>query len=230
MSRESFLARVKAAAAAGRMHPVHVRTSFPPRVGYCGAGDDPIGRLVAEVGLAGGQAQRVADLAAARLALGEILEKANAKSALTWQHPLLTRLGLAELLDEKGVTRLDHASLARLEPAQRLQDMLAADVGISSVDYAVAETGTLALSSGPGQERAASLLPPIHVAIVEESQVLPDLFDLFDRMEAQMRSAGENRLASGWVLITGPSKTGDLELKLTTGVHGPGTWHVIVVG
>ena len=89
----------------------------------------------------------------------------------------------------------------------------------------MAETGTLALSSSKERERVASLLPPVHVAIVDRSQILPDLFDLFEAIEREY--AGD--LPSNLVLITGPSKTGDLELKLTTGVHGPGHWHVIVL-
>ena len=71
----------------------------------------------------------------------------------------------------------------------------------------------------------ASLLPPLHVAIVAAEQVLPDLFDLFDKL----REAGHDALPSNLTLITGPSKTGDIELTLTTGVHGPGEWHVVVV-
>jgi L-lactate dehydrogenase complex protein LldG len=88
---------------------------------------------------------------------------------------------------------------------------------------AVAETGTLAMASRPGAERVASLLPPVHVAVISADQIVPDLFDLFATMQKSLPE-----LPSSWVLITGPSKTGDLELKLTTGVHGPGHWHVIV--
>jgi L-lactate dehydrogenase complex protein LldG len=101
--------------------------------------------------------------------------------------------------------------------------MLAADVGISSADFAIAESGTLAVCSQAGQERAVSLLPLVHVAIVRREQVLADLFDLFERL-------GAGELQSSVVLITGPSKTGDIELTLTTGVHGPRQWHVILIG
>jgi L-lactate dehydrogenase complex protein LldG len=71
----------------------------------------------------------------------------------------------------------------------------------------------------------ASLVPPVHVAIVEEVQILPDLFDLFQGL----RLAGVPTLPTNLTLITGPSKTGDIELQLTTGVHGPKHWHVIVI-
>ena len=54
---------------------------------------------------------------------------------------------------------------------------------------------------------------------------MPDLFDVFD----QLGAAGPENLPSNVAFITGPSKTGDIELRLTTGVHGPGTWHVILL-
>jgi len=102
--------------------------------------------------------------------------------------------------------------------------MLSADIGITSVSLAVAETGSLVMMSQPGQERTASLLPPVHVAIVERAQIVPDLFDVFAQLEKR-----DTDLPSNLAFITGPSKTGDIELTLTTGVHGPGKWHVIVV-
>ena len=63
------------------------------------------------------------------------------------------------------------------------------------------------------------------MAIVEESQILADLIDLFDALDER----GLDQLPSNLALITGPSKTGDIELTLVTGVHGPGKWHVIIV-
>jgi L-lactate dehydrogenase complex protein LldG len=100
--------------------------------------------------------------------------------------------------------------------------LLACDVGITSCDWAIAETGTLMMCAGPGHERVASLLPPMHVAVVERQQIVPDLIDAFATLNA-------TTLPSNVTLITGPSKTGDIELQLTTGVHGPGKWRVIVV-
>jgi L-lactate dehydrogenase complex protein LldG len=81
------------------------------------------------------------------------------------------------------------------------------------------------MCSAPGHERMASLVPPAHVAIVEASQIVPDLLDAF----AELEKRGVDNLPSNITLITGPSKTGDIELQLTTGVHGPGHWHVVVI-
>jgi L-lactate dehydrogenase complex protein LldG len=70
------------------------------------------------------------------------------------------------------------------------------------------------------------LLPPVHIAIAWRSQILPDLFDLFPSGAA---GAQEADLPSCWSLITGPSKTGDIELRLVTGVHGPGEVYVVLI-
>ena len=77
----------------------------------------------------------------------------------------------------------------------------------------------------PGRERLASLIAPVHIAIVEAAQVLPDVFDVFKELEA--RGLGE--LPSNVAFITGPSKTGDIELTLYTGVHGPGVLYVLII-
>lgn len=224
MSRESFLARVREAARAGLAYRVHTADNLPANVGYCGADGDLPARLAAEVDAVGGQAKLVANFNEARDVVSELLDRYSPASALCWRHPVLEQLRLADLLMAKGIERLDYGSLDALEPGERRRRMLAAGIGISSATVAVAETGTLALASGPGTERVVSLLPPLHIAVVSADQIVPDLFDLIARMQT---SAPE--MPSNWVLITGPSKTGDLELKLTTGVHGPGAWHVIVV-
>jgi L-lactate dehydrogenase complex protein LldG len=99
-----------------------------------------------------------------------------------------------------------------------------ADIGISGVAYAVAETGSLVVASARKEPRSLSLLPPVHIAVVGKSQLLADLFDLFAVLEPE-----KTRLPGCISLITGPSKTGDIELKLVTGVHGPGELHVVVL-
>jgi L-lactate dehydrogenase complex protein LldG len=99
----------------------------------------------------------------------------------------------------------------------------AADVGITGVDFLIAETGSLVMRSSPGQPRSISLLPPVHIALAERRQIVPDLFDLFHEL------GNPPALPSCLTLITGPSKTGDIELRLVTGVHGPGTVHVLMV-
>ena len=76
-------------------------------------------------------------------------------------------------------------------------------------------------SDAAGTAASLSLLPPIHVAVADRSQLLSDLFDLFEVPSAEPPSCLS--------LITGPSKTGDIELRLVTGVHGPGEIHVVLI-
>jgi L-lactate dehydrogenase complex protein LldG len=223
-SREAFLARVRQAAEQGRPYRVPLRP-VPDGIGYVGAEGDLCERFAAEVDAVGGEAFVVADLTAAAHQLHQLLDEAGAKSAICWQHELLDWLGLAELLAAPDVTRFDYDRLAQLPPAEQRAALVACDVGITSCDCAIAETGTLMMCSRPGQERVASLLPPMHIAIVERRQIVPDLIDAFQLLTDR----GLAQLPSNVTWITGPSKTGDIELQLTTGVHGPGKWRVIVV-
>jgi L-lactate dehydrogenase complex protein LldG len=226
MSRDSFLATVRKAAVAGRAHRV-AHVPVPDRAGYLGLrpGEDAVRRFAEEVDAVGGTAFCVPDLTAAGELLAGWLAEFDVRSALTWEHELLVRLGLAELLAAQGAVQHTHGSLAELPPDGQRPTILACDVGITSCDWAIAETGSLAVCSRPGQERVASLLPPVYFSIVEREQIVPDLIDAIGMLQA-----ASEPLPSNVTLITGPSKTGDIELELTTGVHGPGKWRVIVIG
>lgn len=225
MSRESFLSRVRQAAQAGRAYRVHLHP-VPPDAGYVGVEGDLVTKMAAEVDAVGGKAFIVPDFAAAKTVLSQLLDEAHAKSALCWQHEVLDRMDLTQFLASRQVVRHSYDSHAALDQPSQRAIMLAGDIGISSVDLAIAETGTLLVCSQPGQERVASLLPPMHVAIVERRQIVPDLIDAF----GILHDRGLANLPSNITLITGPSKTGDIELQLTTGVHGPKHWRVILIG
>ncbi|MDQ3785449.1 MAG: LUD domain-containing protein [Actinomycetota bacterium] len=99
----------------------------------------------------------------------------------------------------------------------------AADVGVTSALWAVAETGTVVVSSAPPSGRAPSLLPPVHVTFVPVDRLVATTADLFRRIE------GLHELPSNVVLVTGPSKSADIGMELALGVHGPGEEHVILV-
>ena len=96
------------------------------------------------------------------------------------------------------------------------------DAAVTDVRFAVAETGSLVIVGSAAHGRSLSLVPPVHVAIVEPRQILPDLVDLF-----YQRARDNVRRNS--VIITGPSKTADIEMNLVTGVHGPGVVHVLLI-
>lgn len=134
---------------------------------------------------------------------------------------------MPELLRAEGI---ETVAVSELAPAESREAFFQADVGISGVDYLVAETGSVALLARPSEPRSLSLLPPVHIAVADRAQVVPDLFDLFTRLGASEESAEPLVMPSCVSLITGPSKTGDIELRLVTGVHGPGEIHVVIIG
>lgn len=102
----------------------------------------------------------------------------------------------------------------------RWENLPEAEVGITVADYGLAETGTLVLLAAPERPRSGSLLPPVHVAVLPEDRVLGDLFDLWEWVDD---------LPSALTLVTGPSRSADIEMSLAVGVHGPGTVHVVLV-
>lgn len=103
------------------------------------------------------------------------------------------------------------------------EEQARAEVGLTGCDAAIAETGSLVLFSGKGRSRAVSLLPPLHVAVVRPNDVYSTMGEFF------AASAERQAAAACCTVITGPSRTADIELTLTLGVHGPGRV-VVVVG
>lgn len=247
MDKTAFLARVREAAQAGRAFRVtHGDELDTPLRTAPLAADDLPARLAAEVEAVGGRAHLATDWSDAAGQLAQLLDRYQPQTALCWQGGALDALQLNELLGQRNVRRIDYDALHQLDSAEQRRQILAADIGITGVTAAVAETGSLVMASGTGHERVASLAPPVHVAVVAVDQIVADLFDVFPGVEqgghraeeggasgmtssAHLARLGPGQMPSNLALITGPSKTGDLELKLTTGVHGPGEWHVMIV-
>jgi L-lactate utilization protein LutC len=114
-----------------------------------------------------------------------------------------------------------------LEPWTRsrgLDGLYGVDAGLTAVHAAIAETGSLVCGSVPG--RGLSLVPPVHLAVVRRSQILPDLVDYLALFSGE---SPLHRLPSNLVFITGPSKTADIEGVLITGVHGPREVHIVLI-
>lgn len=123
-------------------------------------------------------------------------------------------------------------SFWNMEPLKSLEftsetDLASADIGITGADFAIAETGTLVLLSGPRQPRLTSLLPPAHIAILKRESIVANIHVLFERLGKFYGSY--DKLCSCISFITGPSRTADIELNLTLGVHGPGRAIVIII-
>ncbi|NPA91448.1 MAG: hypothetical protein GXO55_08375 [Chloroflexi bacterium] len=207
-AREIILARLRAQQR-DEPHPPawRSRRHFPDLIAR-------FGQALEEVG---GEFLRVANWEGAWEALGKVLDDVGAKRVVVNPDPPLDRFDVAarwptvewHVVGRDGDVR----SFAR-----------EADVGVSSAVAALAETGTVIVASGPAHSRLAVLLPPVHVVLLPASRVTVDLFTWV----AQWRGAS-SPLPSSVTLITGPSKTADIEQTLATGVHGPGRLIVVLV-
>ncbi len=154
------------------------------------------------------------------------------KFVVAWQHPLIEALDLAPLLAARQVTY--SAKVPRTEGAvaekraTTLHRLATAFVGITSPDYCLAETATLVLKTRPACARAVSLLPTIHVAVIELRQVIENLAELFARLKSDSKEP-ISELGNCLTLITGPSKTADIELTMVHGAHGPRELYLYVI-
>lgn len=133
------------------------------------------------------------------------------KAAMTWDAQHIPINGLEEALTAAGVTRV---------PIRDSE----VRVGITGADAALAATGSVVVESGSGKSRQASLLPLIHIAVVKEAQILPDLEAYYAGKAADDHTANSNI-----AVITGPSKSADIAQTLIHGMHGPGEIHIVLV-
>jgi L-lactate dehydrogenase complex protein LldG len=159
----------------------------------------------------GGKSFRVRDTAAVVPAIADLLVQ---KSAVASNSPFLRKC---------GVTGLPQVHAGFSDRDELKEACAGADIGITSVDYALAETGSLVMLSSFNEARLVSLLPPAHIAIFPRSLILANLDQLLSMLP---RPADQT---SSMVLITGPSRTADIEQILVRGVHGPGEIYAVIV-
>lgn len=160
----------------------------------------------------------------------QILRAKGASDVLAWDLAQIGLPGLGAMLASDGVTvqTIDppHDVAARVAHYEALEPV---QVCISGADIAIAESATLVVRGGPGRPRLASLLAPTYIAIVPERLLVRGLGEAL----AKLRMTHGAQLlddAFGLTLITGPSRTADIEMTLTLGVHGPREVHVVIVG
>ena len=145
-------------------------------------------------------------------ALKTLVTEQNIHKATVWETPHLRQLGITEILNSMGVELVS--------PNSNKHEMASCDIGITEADYLLPETGTLVLRSSAEKPRAVSLLPRIHLAIVRSDMLRADLHQVF----------AEAKNHHYLVFITGPSRTADIELTVTLGVHGPRNLYVWLMG
>src|SRR5262249_19572571 len=200
-----------------------------------------VAQLQQELDAVGGMVAHVHSAAEAIAYVTRLAQEKDATLVVRWQSDLLDTLEIDAALRQHGVAVHATTLPAEALPAetssatvmaarrQELRDMLArADLGLSDVDYVIAETGTLVLMAQTGQMRGVPLLPPVHVAVARTSQIIATLAD-FLLLVQQAGPDVQQALSSCVSFVTGPSRTGDIELKLTVGVHGPGELHLVLL-
>jgi len=155
-----------------------------------------------------GEVFRVPDAAAARETLLRLVDEVGAKKAVVVESPIQEAAGITEALRLRGVT-------VYTEPTDIAAHAETADIGISGVEFGVAETGSVFQDGTSIATRLVTILPPLHVVFLPSANIVPGITEAFDII-----SPSFDRGYIGF--ITGPSRTADIERVLTIGVHGPG--------
>ena len=157
--------------------------------------------------------------AIAGLARDRAPEWSDAKSLVAWRHPLIDGLNLPEQLKDQGIP----VYVPDPEPIDsglfRLRAQTAL-IGVTSADYCIAESASLVLKTRPGQPGMVSLLPSIHVAVICEDQLLESLAECYALVQRDMVAEKEG-MTCCMTVISGPSKTADIEAVMVHGAHGP---------
>ena len=159
-------------------------------------------------------------------------EWGHVKQVAVWKHPLIDRLKLSDVLAlqdiavyETAFTNTEKETNGRNRIRKQIIDSF---VGITSADYCVADSATLVMKTQPGLARAASLVPTIHIAVIEIDQIIADLKELYTLLKhnPDYRKRG---ITNCLTFISGPSKTADIEAVMVHGAHGPRELHLFVI-
>ena len=198
---------------------VHAQHTIVPDHGEPFVADrslSPIEKFCARLKSVGGHCEVVSGEDAAARALSAIITDLQARQAGK-------RIALSDSPAVMRMARDLAADEIKVCPAP--DDLFNYDVGITSAQAAIAETGTLVLVAESERHRLVSLLPPVHIAIVYARDVALTIGDVL----GQLRRDDPKEMSRAITFITGPSRTADIELTLTVGVHGPKELYVIVI-
>jgi len=210
-ARDQMLMRVRGALGRSPNHPPPepppVRLQIPPTQLA-----ERVGQFSSALTALGGTVIVAENLAAAKKALTSLV---NGRTFVASSAPILKELF------EKSDERISQAGDS---PATFSRGACAAaEIGVSSAEFALADTGSLVFLSESRESRLISLLPPVHIAVIARKKILSGLDELFTLVPQPAAQS------SAMALITGPSRTADIEMRLVRGVHGPGEIHVIIV-
>lgn len=170
----------------------------------------------------GGEAIRVANLEEARDYITHVVKTMEARYLLCFDQPEIAGMRLEEQSSDVEVTYWNPEKEEEL-----LAKAAGSDIGIGLVDYAVAHTGTILVTSSPYKGRATSLLPTAFMAIIKADRLRTKLGEALKEV-SELNRAGN--MPAGVHFVTGPSRSADIENDLTIGVHGPGVMYAVIVG
>jgi L-lactate dehydrogenase complex protein LldG len=176
--------------------------------------------------------RKCVDINAVTAAIAEVVrdkdpEWGDKKRVVAWQHPLIESLNLPDALSEQGVP-VFFADLQKTDEERLRQGIIDAHIGITSADFCMADTATLVMRTRPGQARSVSLVPAIHIAVVELNRIIADLKELYALLKWDPQASKEG-ITNCMTFISGPSKTADIEATMVHGAHGPREVHIIVI-
>lgn len=211
-ARTAVLGRIRAALTRSHVHAASPSEPAPTPRAPCIEPAERVERFAQGLQSVGGRPHLAADLAGAARQLAEIARSCGARSIAVSDSALARELASAAGL---GGSCFDGWS-----DRERL---FAADLGLSAAQAGIAQTGSLVLDSSAERHRLVSLVPPVHVAVLRAEAIVGDLG------EALAGLGRGDDVAQAVTLITGPSRTADIELELVIGVHGPRELHVIVL-
>ncbi len=221
--RERMMRQIRAALPDA--HLPAARATIPAReIARQGDRATMISSFQREVDALGGNCAVATNEADAIALLLQSLRDANANQVLTWDDADLPLRRVGQTLQENGYTRI-FARVSR-DATKRKTELAAlerADAGITGALAGLADSGALALVTQPTQARLVSLLPPMHIALLAASRLYPTMAAFF------ASHPDVTRRGSNLVFIAGPSRTADIEMTLTRGVHGPKFLCVIIL-
>ncbi len=157
----------------------------------------------------------------------EILEGEYKASSVTFAtDELLAKIGLIDSLKESELGIIDppNAEMSCEDVDKWKYALAGVDVGITSAVGISAETGTLLIPPHDLDERAVSLLPIAHLAVIKKSMIYSDVSELMNKWQS-----GKFKKDGSAVMVTGPSRTADIEKELVLGIHGPQRVGVVVL-
>ncbi len=154
-------------------------------------------------------------------------EWGHKKSVVAWQHPLIENLNLPAALSQQDVN-VFFADLKEAEGENLRRHVIDSYIGITAADFCMADTATLVMRTRAGQARSVSLVPAIHIAVIELNQIIADLKELYALLKWDPKAKKEG-LTNCMTFISGPSKTADIEATMVHGAHGPREVHVFVI-